>query len=211
MTLEPLRAAPLIIQVHAFAALLAFVLGVFQLAAPKSAMPHHVIGWLWVALMATVVLTSVAIHEIRTWGPWSAIHLLSIFAAVMLPVGVLHASAPGEATSRDHDCSVHRRPHCRRRLHTLPWSNHARRRFRAVTMKLRSLVFAGSAALMLAACATDGERGADHGFASNRISVVTRGSGPDVILIPGLISHRDVWAGVADQLDDRSRLHLSLA
>ncbi len=40
------------------------------------------------------------------------------------------------------------------------------------------------------------------------MSVTTRGSGPDVILIPGLASHRDVWAGVAETLDDRYRLHL---
>ena len=46
------------------------------------------------------------------------------------------------------------------------------------------------------------------GFTSDRIDVVTRGSGPDVILIPGLATHRDVWNGVAEQLDDRYRLHL---
>ncbi|HEV7242948.1 MAG TPA: alpha/beta hydrolase [Thermoanaerobaculia bacterium] len=43
---------------------------------------------------------------------------------------------------------------------------------------------------------------------SDRISVVTRGTGPDVILVPGLTGHRDVWADVAETLDDRYRLHL---
>jgi uncharacterized membrane protein len=102
MTLEPLRAAPPIIQVHAFAALLAFGLGIFQLAAPKGTIRHRVTGWIWIALMATVVVTSAAIHEMRTWGPWSPIHLLSIFTAVMLPVGVLHA--------RRHRLKQHRAP-----------------------------------------------------------------------------------------------------
>jgi pimeloyl-ACP methyl ester carboxylesterase len=46
------------------------------------------------------------------------------------------------------------------------------------------------------------------GFTSDRIDVTTRGSGPDVILIPGLATHRDVWNGVAEQLDGRYRLHL---
>lgn len=32
-------------------------------------------------------------------------------------------------------------------------------------------------------------------FTSSRISVVTKGSGPDVILIPGLTNGRDVWDG----------------
>jgi uncharacterized membrane protein len=31
------------------------------------------------------------IHELRLWGPWSPIHLLSIFTLVMLPYGVLMA------------------------------------------------------------------------------------------------------------------------
>jgi uncharacterized membrane protein len=91
MTLEPLRAASLLIQIHAFAALAAFALGIFQLVAPKGTVRHRITGWIWVGLMATVVVTSFGIHEMRTWGPWSAIHLLSVFTAVMLPVGVVHA------------------------------------------------------------------------------------------------------------------------
>jgi uncharacterized membrane protein len=91
VTLDPLRAAPLLIQIHAFAALSAFALGIFQLTAPKGTVRHRITGWLWVSLMATVVVTSFGIHEIRTWGAWSPIHLLSIFTAVTLPLGVLHA------------------------------------------------------------------------------------------------------------------------
>lgn len=45
-------------------------------------------------------------------------------------------------------------------------------------------------------------------FVSDRISVETRGSGPDLILIPGLAGHREIWNGVAATLDDRYRLHL---
>ena len=67
-------------------------------------------------------------------------------------------------------------------------------------------------ALAAEACAPETARkdaaDSERGFASDRISVVTRGAGPDIILIPGLASHRDVWAGVADSLDDRYRLHL---
>jgi pimeloyl-ACP methyl ester carboxylesterase len=76
-----------------------------------------------------------------------------------------------------------------------------------------ALLFVLCFAVPLAACApekTARQDAADsaRGFASDRISVVTRGTGPDIILIPGLASHRDVWAGVADSLDDRYRLHL---
>jgi len=63
---------------------------------------------------------------------------------------------------------------------------------------------------LLAACATAEapEAPASGAFQSERISVVTRGSGPDVILIPGMTSHRDVWATTADALDDTHRVHL---
>lgn len=38
-------------------------------------------------------------------------------------------------------------------------------------------------------------RAAGANFGSTRISVLTRGTGPDVILIPGLTASRDIWAG----------------
>ena len=63
MSLEPLLAAPLSTQVHAFAAMAAFALGAVQLAAPKGTLPHRTVGWLWVALMATVATTSFWIHD----------------------------------------------------------------------------------------------------------------------------------------------------
>jgi uncharacterized membrane protein len=91
MSFDPLLSASLIIQIHAFAALTAFALGLFQLAAPKGTTRHRITGWMWVVLMATVVTTSFGIHEIRMWGPWSWIHGLSVFTAIMLPMGVMHA------------------------------------------------------------------------------------------------------------------------
>jgi uncharacterized membrane protein len=91
VTLDPLLAAPVLIQIHAFAALSSFALGIFQLTAPKGTVRHRITGWIWVGLMSTVVVTSFGIHDMRTWGVWSPIHLLSMFTAVMLPLGVLHA------------------------------------------------------------------------------------------------------------------------
>lgn len=44
--------------------------------------------------------------------------------------------------------------------------------------------------------------------APTRFSVVTVGTGPDVILIPGLSSPRAVWAVTADQLKATHRVHL---
>jgi uncharacterized membrane protein len=88
MTLAPLLHAAPAIPVHAFAAMTAFVLGVVQLAAPKGTLPHRAIGWTWVGLMACVAISSFWIHQIRLMGPWSPIHLLSIFTLAMLPLAV---------------------------------------------------------------------------------------------------------------------------
>jgi pimeloyl-ACP methyl ester carboxylesterase len=44
--------------------------------------------------------------------------------------------------------------------------------------------------------------------APTRFTVTVTGSGPDVILIPGLSSPREVWAGTAAALAGRYRLHL---
>jgi uncharacterized membrane protein len=85
-----LSAAPAI-QLHAFAAMTAFTLGLVQLAAPKGTLPHRTVGWVWVALMVGVSVSAFFVHEIRLWGPWSPIHLLAIFTLVMLPLAVLHA------------------------------------------------------------------------------------------------------------------------
>src|SRR5947199_6218270 len=100
MNLAPLLAAPAVIQLHAFAALAAFALGAVQLAAPKGTIPHRLFGWLWAGLMLAVVLSSFFIHEIRLWGLWSPIHLLSVFTLVMLPLAVLRA--------RRHEVTRHR-------------------------------------------------------------------------------------------------------
>jgi uncharacterized membrane protein len=91
VSLAPLLNASPAIQVHAFAAVAAFALGVVQLVAPKGTLPHRTFGWAWVVLMITVCITSFWIHELRLWGPWSPIHLLSIFTLGALPVAVIHA------------------------------------------------------------------------------------------------------------------------
>ena len=91
MTLAPLLDAAPAIPLHALAAMAAFALGLVQFAAPKGTLPHRTIGWVWVGLMACVALSSFWIHQIRLMGPWSPIHLLSIFVLIMLPLAVWRA------------------------------------------------------------------------------------------------------------------------
>jgi pimeloyl-ACP methyl ester carboxylesterase len=81
-------------------------------------------------------------------------------------------------------------------------------------MKRRGFLI--GALLTLAACATQPVQhppaqyppGDSSRFVSSRISVVTRGSGQDVIFIPGLSSSRDVWNTTAAALGEGYRVHL---
>ena len=72
-------------------------------------------------------------------------------------------------------------------------------------MHLRSRLV--SAALIFSAC--EAAPSSDSvAFTSDRISVATRGTGPDIILVPGVGAHADVWAAIADSLDESFCVHL---
>jgi uncharacterized membrane protein len=88
MTLAPLLQASPLIQVHAYLAFTAIGLGGVQFAAAKGTLKHRTLGWLWAAIMMGIAGTSLFIHTIRTWGPWSPIHLLSLFTLAVVPLAV---------------------------------------------------------------------------------------------------------------------------
>ena len=69
MSLAPLLNAAPAIQVHAFAAMAAFALGVVQFAAPKGTLPHRTLGWIWVALM--VVISGSIVPDPRDPAAWT--------------------------------------------------------------------------------------------------------------------------------------------
>lgn len=91
MTLAPLLNASPVIRAHAAFAFAAIGLGVVQFLAPKGTLPHRSIGWAWATLMMLVAGSSLFIHTIRTWGPWSPIHLLSLFTLGIVPFAVVLA------------------------------------------------------------------------------------------------------------------------
>src|SRR5690606_36944787 len=72
------------IQMHAGAAIAAFVLGTLVLLMKKGTRLHKAMGRVWVALMVVVALSSFVITEVRMFGPYSLIHALSLFTLVGL-------------------------------------------------------------------------------------------------------------------------------
>ena len=86
---------------HALAAFAAGIIGAAQLWMRKGARVHRIIGYIWVALMAIVALSSFFIHEIRLVGAFSPIHLLSIFTLWSLYMAIRAA--------KDRRINAHRR------------------------------------------------------------------------------------------------------
>lgn len=87
-------------------------------------------------------------------------------------------------------------------------SRHGRgRTLRAFALASAVAVAAGGLALAVRAEAAPAPA-AQTAFASDRLSVEVTGSGPDVILIPGLASSREVWRAEAERLKATHRVHL---
>ena len=84
MNIEPFINAGLVIQIHMISALLALILGIIIFWRKKGTTSHKLYGKLWVCLMVIVALSSFFINELRTFGPFSAIHILSVISLVSL-------------------------------------------------------------------------------------------------------------------------------
>jgi uncharacterized membrane protein len=100
LTMAPLAGSSFAIQLHAAAAVGALLIGAWQMFGRKGTVPHRLLGWLWVGLMAIVAVSSFWISEIKTFGRFSAIHLLSIGVLIQLPIAVYAA--------RVHKISLHK-------------------------------------------------------------------------------------------------------
>lgn len=101
MTPAAVLGAPMPIPPHALAAIAAFALGSLQLVLPKGTARHRALGRAWVALMAVTAASGLFIHELRSFGPFSPIHLLSL--------GTLAALVLGLRSARRGDIARHRR------------------------------------------------------------------------------------------------------
>ena len=93
MSLSPLLSASPAIQIHAIGAILALGLGPVILFAKKGNSLHKVLGRIWALAMLATIASSYMIFEVRLWGPFSPIHLLSVYSTYALISGIYHARA----------------------------------------------------------------------------------------------------------------------
>ncbi len=102
MSLQPLLDAPWVIQVHAFGAMAAFVLGIVQLVAPKGTLPHKSLGSLWVLIMMVVAVSSIFVLPSQRPGlpitQWfTPIHLFTVLTFYGLAQGLYLLARGGGA------------------------------------------------------------------------------------------------------------------
>lgn len=100
MTLEPLLAAPFAVKFHVATVLPAAVLGAVLLARPKGTPAHRRLGKVWLLLMVLTSFSTFFIHDLKTVGNFSPIHLLSVY--------VIAGSALAIRAARRRDIRAHR-------------------------------------------------------------------------------------------------------
>lgn len=82
--LSPIFEAPVIVQVHILAAIPAMGLGPVALYRRQRDWVHKLAGRMWVLSMAVLALSSFGIDSFALPGPFSPIHLLSVWVLVDL-------------------------------------------------------------------------------------------------------------------------------
>ena len=92
MSFEPLLNSSPIVQIHAFVAIFALLIGASQLTLPKGTKRHRAIGYIWTAFMIIVAASSLFINQIRMFGPFSLIHIFSLNVLLMTPLAMRRAS-----------------------------------------------------------------------------------------------------------------------
>jgi uncharacterized membrane protein len=104
MNFSPLTFASPVVIIHLILALAAFVVGGIQLAKKKGSRTHKMLGYVWVAAIVVICLTSFGIKEVMPngmFGGYSPIHLLSLFILFQVFRGIYFA--------RNNNIKMHRR------------------------------------------------------------------------------------------------------
>ena len=102
MMISPILDAGLPVQIHLASVLLALVLGPFVLLRPRRDRLHRAMGAIWVGAMGLGALSSFLIWGYGLIGPFSPIHLLSLFVLWSLWVAITAIRRGDVARHRAH-------------------------------------------------------------------------------------------------------------
>lgn len=82
MNLQPFLDASFAVQFHVLTVVPAAFLGGYVLLARKGTARHKLLGRIWMILMVLTAISTLFIHQIRLWGDFSPIHILSVVVIV---------------------------------------------------------------------------------------------------------------------------------
>jgi uncharacterized membrane protein len=88
MHLDPLLSAPIAVQIHAYSAIAAIILGAVVLFRRKGTPVHKALGRVWAGLMLVAATSAIFINEIRLVGPFSPIHIFVVMTYLGLWEGI---------------------------------------------------------------------------------------------------------------------------
>jgi len=91
MNVQAFLDAGAVIQIHIISAILALCIGLIVFLNQKGTPFHIRLGKTWLGLMIVVSLTGLFIHEIRTWGLFSPIHMFSFVVPISLTLAIYYA------------------------------------------------------------------------------------------------------------------------
>jgi len=105
MSLAPLLAAPLPIQVHVFTVVPAFVIGTWQIFLSRKGAPgHRFWGYVYLLLMTITAIAAIFIRDIMPDGPFGGFSPIHLFVPITL-AGV----AGAVYGARTRNIAMHRR------------------------------------------------------------------------------------------------------
>lgn len=91
MNIAPFFEADLATQIHVVLALVAVVSGFAVFTIRKGTQTHRTLGRVWVGAMVVVALSSFFIYGLRVWGPFSPLHLLSVYTLATVAFAIVMA------------------------------------------------------------------------------------------------------------------------
>jgi uncharacterized membrane protein len=83
--------APLPVQIHLAAVMIAVPLAVLQLALSKGNMRHRTFGYVWATAMLLAAVSSFWISSMPMLGPFGPIHILSVITLIGVPQAIFAA------------------------------------------------------------------------------------------------------------------------
>jgi uncharacterized membrane protein len=105
MTLAPLLAAPLAVQIHLFTVVPAFFLGTWQIFLSRKGAPfHRALGYVYLALMTVTAIAAIFVHQLK------GVPMLFGFGPIHLFIPLTLAGVAGALYgAKTHNIRMHKR------------------------------------------------------------------------------------------------------